>query len=77
MWSHMVMGTSVSLGAGVKNAIAMFFEETYLAQVGAPVIALILLFHFVLTVLKMPSRLLCGGLRKGEDVALFHGSGGF
>jgi fumarate reductase subunit C len=56
MWSHMVLVASVNLGAGVMNAIARLLEETYLAQVGGPVIALLFLGHFVLAARKLPFR---------------------
>jgi fumarate reductase subunit C len=47
---------SVNLGAGVMNAIARFLEETYLAQLGGPAIALVFLCHFVLAARKLPFR---------------------
>jgi hypothetical protein len=56
MWSHMLLVASVNLGAGVMNAIARFLEETYRAQVGGPVIALLFLGHLVLTARKLPFR---------------------
>jgi len=55
MWSHMVLVASVNLGAGVMNAIAYFFEATYMAQVGGPIIAATLLLHFVLAARKLPN----------------------
>ncbi|MBU4277242.1 MAG: succinate dehydrogenase/fumarate reductase cytochrome b subunit [Proteobacteria bacterium] len=55
MWSHMVLVASVNLGAGVMNAIAYFFEATYMAQVGGPIIGATLLFHFVLAARKLPN----------------------
>jgi fumarate reductase subunit C len=54
MWSHMVLVASVNLGAGVMNTIAHFFEATYMAQVGGPLIGATLLFHFVLAARKIP-----------------------
>lgn len=57
MWAHMILVASVNLdlGAGrVMNAIAHFFEATYMAQVGGPVIALTMLAHFVLAARKLP-----------------------
>jgi fumarate reductase subunit C len=38
------------------NAIARFLEETYMAQVGGPIIGCIFLFHFVLAARKVPFR---------------------
>ncbi|MCJ7809204.1 MAG: hypothetical protein MUP26_02970 [Desulfobulbaceae bacterium] len=56
MWSHMILVSSVLLGAGVMNALAGFLEETYMAQVGGPIIAFTFLFHFVLAARKVPFR---------------------
>jgi succinate dehydrogenase subunit C len=59
MWCHMILVASVNLdlGAGrVMNAIARFFEATYMAQVGGPLIALTMLAHFVLAARKLPFR---------------------
>jgi fumarate reductase subunit C len=56
MWSHMVLVASVNLGAGVMNAIAWFFEATYMAQVGGPIIGATLLMHFILAARKVPFR---------------------
>lgn len=38
------------------NAIARFFEATYMAQIGGPVIAAIMLAHFVIAARKLPFR---------------------
>lgn len=56
MWSHMILVASVNLGAGVMNALAGFLEETYMAQVGGPIIGCIFLFHFILAARKVPFR---------------------
>ncbi len=56
MWSHMVLVASVNLGAGVMNTIAHFFEATYMAQVGGPLIGAAFLLHFVLAARKVPFR---------------------
>jgi fumarate reductase subunit C len=56
MWSHMLLVASVNLGPEVMNTIAGFFEETYVAQIGGPVIALTFLFHFILAARKIPFR---------------------
>jgi fumarate reductase subunit C len=54
MWSHMVLVASVNLGTNVMNTIAHFFEATYMAQVGGPLIGATLLLHFVLAARKIP-----------------------
>lgn len=56
MWSHMCLVASVNLGPEVMNTIAHFFEKYYMAQVGGPMIAATLLFHFVLAARKIPFR---------------------
>ena len=56
MWSHMILVSSVLLGAGAMNALAHFFEATYMAQVGGPLIGLAFLTHFVLAARKLPFR---------------------
>jgi fumarate reductase subunit C len=64
MWSHMLLVASVNVGAGLKlggrpdvmNAIARFLEDTYMAQVGGPIVACIFLLHFVLAARKVPFR---------------------
>lgn len=59
MWAHMMLVASVNLDLGggrVMNAIAHFFEATYMAQLGGPLIALVMLAHFVLAARKLPFR---------------------
>jgi fumarate reductase subunit C len=48
------------------NAIAYFFEVTYMAQVGGPLIFLTFLFHFVLAARKIPFR------AEGQDAIWKH-----
>jgi fumarate reductase subunit C len=57
MWSHMVLVASVNLGADAMNTLARFFEETYMAQVGGPIIGCVFLFHFLLAARKIPFRM--------------------
>ncbi len=56
MWSHMILVSSVILGQGAMNTLAHFFEATYMAQVGGPLIFLTFLVHFVLAARKVPFR---------------------
>ncbi|MDZ7697660.1 MAG: succinate dehydrogenase/fumarate reductase cytochrome b subunit [Deltaproteobacteria bacterium] len=56
MWSHMVLVASVNLGAGAMNTLAYFFEATYMAQVGGPIIGFTFLLHFILAARKVPFR---------------------
>ncbi len=54
MWSHMILVSSVIISPKLMNAIAWFFEATYMAQLGGPAIFLIFLVHFILAARKMP-----------------------
>ena len=56
LWAHLFLVSSVIIGPGVMNAIAHFFEATYMAQVGGPMIFLVFLLHFVLASRKIPFR---------------------
>lgn len=56
MWCHMLLVSSVVISPGVMNAIAGFFEATYMAQVGGPLIFLTFLVHFALAARKIPFR---------------------
>jgi len=59
MMAHTILVASVNfdLGGGkVMDAIGGFFEATYMAQVGGPLIALTMLAHFVLAARKLPFR---------------------
>lgn len=56
MWAHMLLVGSVIISPDIMNAIAWFFEETYMAQVGGPLIGLIFLAHFVVAARKIPFR---------------------
>ncbi len=56
MWSHMILVASVNLGEDAMNAVAYFFEATYMAQVGGPIIGVTFLLHFVLAARKIPFR---------------------
>ena len=54
MWCHMMLVSSVIISTKIMDAIAWFFEVTYMAQVGGPGIFLVFLVHFVLAARKMP-----------------------
>ena len=56
MWSHMILVASVNIGPDVMNRIARFFEDTYMAQAGGPIIGITFLFHFFLAARKIPFR---------------------
>ncbi len=56
MWSHMFLVASVNLGPNVMNRLAEFLEDTYMAQVGGPVVAFVFLLHFILAARKVPFR---------------------
>ncbi len=56
MWMHMILVASVIFGPGVMNSIAVFFENTGMAQIGGPLIGLVFLVHFFLAARKIPFR---------------------
>jgi len=56
MWCHMLLVSSVVISPSIMNAIAHFFEATYMAQVGGPLIFITFLVHFVLAARKIPFR---------------------
>jgi fumarate reductase subunit C len=57
MWGHMGLVASVNLGADAMNTVARFFEETYMVQVGGPMIGFTFLLHFILAARKVPFRM--------------------
>jgi len=57
MWAHMMLVASVVISPDIMNAIAEFFENTGMAQVGGPLVFLLFLAHFVLASRKIPFRL--------------------
>lgn len=57
MWAHMILVASVNISPEVMNAIARFFEVTFMAQVGGPIVFVLFLMHFVLAARKIPFRL--------------------
>jgi fumarate reductase subunit C len=56
MWSHMILVASINLGPAAMNGLARFLEDTYLAQTGGPMLAIVFLIHFVLAARKLPFR---------------------
>jgi fumarate reductase subunit C len=51
---HLVLEGTVVLSPALTNGIAWLLEATMLAQVAAPVILLLVLFHFYIAARKMP-----------------------
>lgn len=56
MLSHMILVSSIHFGPGAMNTLAKFLEDTYLAQVGGPLIGATFLLHFILAARKIPFR---------------------
>lgn len=56
LWAHLVLVSSIIIGPDVMTGIAEFFEATYMAQVGGPMIFLVFLLHFALASRKVPFR---------------------
>lgn len=66
MWCHMILVSSVIISPGLMNAIAWFFEATYMAQIGGPLIFLIFVGHFILAARKIPFT------ADGQEIAWAH-----
>ncbi len=56
LWAHMLLVSSVLISPKLMNAIAWFFEASYMAQIGGPAIFLLMLAHFLLAGRKMPFK---------------------
>ncbi len=54
MWAHLLLVASVLISTNIMNAIAYFFEATYLVQIGGPLIGMLMIFHFIIAARKMP-----------------------
>jgi len=50
----MLLVSSVIISPKVMDAIAWFFEATYMAQIGGPIIFLVFIGHFILAARKIP-----------------------
>lgn len=53
---HLILEGSVVVSPVIWNWIGWFLEATYIAQIAAPVILLIIVFHFWIAARKMPFR---------------------
>ncbi|MGV8074914.1 MAG: succinate dehydrogenase/fumarate reductase cytochrome b subunit [Syntrophobacteraceae bacterium] len=56
IYMHSLLEATINLGAGVMDHVAGFLEDTYMAQMGLPIIGLIFLVHFVVAARKMPFK---------------------
>jgi fumarate reductase subunit C len=54
MWCHMLLVSSVILTPKLMDAIAWFFEATYMVQAGGPIIFICFIAHFILAARKIP-----------------------
>jgi fumarate reductase subunit C len=66
MWCHMLLVSSVVISPKVMDAIARFFEATYMAQVGGPLVFLAFIGHFILAARKIPFN------ADGQEIAWAH-----
>ncbi|MDB9822689.1 succinate dehydrogenase/fumarate reductase cytochrome b subunit [Deltaproteobacteria bacterium] len=57
MWTHMILVASVNFGPEIMDSIAWFFEYTYMAQVGGPMIGVAFFVHFFAALRKIPFRI--------------------
>lgn len=53
---HLVLEGTVVISPKVTNTIGWLMEETYVAQIAAPIIILLIVFHFWIAARKMPFR---------------------
>ena len=53
---HLVLEGTVVISPALTNGIAWLLEVTWLAQIAAPVILLLIVFHFYIAARKMPFR---------------------
>ncbi len=66
MWCHMILVSSVVISPKIMDGIAWFFEATYMAQVGGPIIFFAFIAHFVLAARKIPFT------ADGQEIAWAH-----
>ena len=65
LWAHVILVSSVIVSPKLMNAIGWFFEATYMAQIGGPIVLLIMIYHFLVAARKMP-------FRAGEFMTFWH-----
>ncbi len=51
---HLVFVSTVLLSPNIMNGLGWILEELYLAQIGGPIILLLMVAHFILAARKMP-----------------------
>lgn len=51
---HLLLVSSAIISPSLMNGLGWILEETYLAQIGAPLILLLMVAHFVIAARKMP-----------------------
>ncbi len=56
LWSHLFLVSSVVISPKLMNWVGWFFEATYMAQVGGPIIFLLMIYHFIIAARKMPFK---------------------
>lgn len=56
LWAHVFLVSSVIISPDLMNGIADFFERTYMAQIGGPLVLLLIVYHFLIAARKMPFR---------------------
>ena len=54
LWAHLLMVGSVIISPSAMNALGWFLETTYMAQIGGPIIFMLMVAHFVIAARKMP-----------------------
>jgi len=56
LWAHVLLVSSVIISPKLMNWLAWFFEATFMAQIGGPIVLLLMVYHFLIAARKMPFR---------------------
>lgn len=56
LWAHLLLVSSVLISPKLMDGIGWFFEATYMAQIGGPIVLLLMIWHFLIAARKMPFR---------------------
>lgn len=72
LWAHLLMVGSVIISPSAMNALGWFLETTYMAQIGGPIIFVLMVAHFLIAARKMPFAAGEWGLFWNHAVRLRH-----
>ena len=72
LWAHLLMVGSVIISPSAMNALGWFLEATCMAQIGGPIIFVLMVAHFLIAARKMPFAAGEWGLFWNHAVRLRH-----